>query len=91
MPICKNERTARMVIAASKYGTTAPYDDILAQAPPYPDHMWKIYAAWCLARDLHDEAIARGWAHSRFERYSPMRLEELGKLRSVSAGEEVRS
>jgi hypothetical protein len=81
MPICQNNATARMVIAASKYATRAPFADVLNEAPLSPDHMWKVYAAWCLARDLHDEAIARGWSRSRFERHPPEKLERLGRLR----------
>jgi hypothetical protein len=67
LSICRNNASARIVLAVSKYAAKAPTDPS-NEAAPDPENTWRDYAAWCLARDVHDEAIARGWARSRAER-----------------------
>lgn len=67
LPICRRQASARLVIAASKYATAAPFEDGF-ELRPEPELHWPALAARCLARDVHDEAIRRGWARSTAER-----------------------
>jgi len=70
LPLCQDNAIARMVLAVSPYAAAAPLDEANIEALP-PDRMWQAFAAWCLARDVHDEAIERGWAFSQQERECP--------------------
>jgi|ERR1700682_1009608 len=58
-----NDETARIVLAVSKYAADAP-----STSTPPADRMWARYSSHCLARDVHDFAIAKGWARSLLER-----------------------
>jgi hypothetical protein len=71
LPICRDNATARIVIAVSRYAGRAPLAPENIGSVPPNEKLWNAYAAWCLARDVHDEAVARGWARSRSERSWP--------------------
>ena len=66
LPICRNNATAGVVVAASKYAAKAQRHS--SNLTSWPGELLRNVAAWCLARDVHDEAIMRGWACSRAER-----------------------
>ena len=68
LPICTTNATARLVVAVSKYAATAPERDWLAETEPNPGDTYRGIAQWCLARDIHDEAIRLGFAKSTRER-----------------------
>jgi len=71
LPICRDNESARIIIAVSKYAAEAPIDQVNIEAPPVQETLWQGFASWCLARDVHDEAIRREWAPSRQERECP--------------------
>jgi hypothetical protein len=71
LPVCTSPDTARAVLASSRYADRAAFFYVEAcMSHPAEGTTWQVLAAWCLARDVHDEAIANGWACSRAERSS---------------------
>jgi hypothetical protein len=69
LPICQDHDSACMVLAISKYaGKAALYWVENCCVHPGDGRTWSTIAGWCVARDVHDYALARGWARSRRER-----------------------
>ena len=75
-PLCEGDVSARWVLAVSKYAKEVTKDTTNREAMPRIDDIWSEFSGWCLARDLHDEAIRRGWAKSVNERIDSHRLED---------------
>jgi hypothetical protein len=84
LPICRNSASAKLVIAASRYADDAAWYYIEScSIHPVEGKAWNTLAAWCLARDIHDEAIRRGWSRqierrARIEMTEPTLYERRG-------------
>jgi hypothetical protein len=82
LPMCTDRRTALVALACSRYANAAAFFHVESCiGHPNPGETWRVLAAWCLARDAHDEAIARGWTVSRAERSDSPYYEDHEKRR----------
>jgi hypothetical protein len=79
LSLCETNVAARAVTAVSKYADDA--EDL--EGEPNPGRLWKDLAAWCLCRDVHDEAIRQGSAKSVRERLDPTELVHLDEPAKV--------
>jgi hypothetical protein len=69
LPICQDSQSARVVVAVSKYADEAAWREVeCGETMPHDGQTWAGLASHCLARDVHDYAIRRGWSRSRRER-----------------------
>jgi len=65
LPICLNAETAKTVLIDSPYADDAAWYYVEScSMHPTRGKTWTTMAAWCLSRDVQDEAIRRGWARS---------------------------
>jgi hypothetical protein len=82
LPLCTDRRTALVALACSRYANAVAFFYVEScTSHPNPGETWRDLAAWCLARDVHDEAIARGWSVSRAERSDSPYFEDREKRR----------
>jgi len=63
LPVCRNSASAKQVLMESRYADDAAwyYVESGTTSPPQ-GKAWTTLAAFCLSRDVQDEAIRRGWA-----------------------------